>query len=398
MPVFAYRALTAAGRARGGVIDADTVRAAWQELRARGVYPTDLHEAAPAAHAWARRPSAAERAAALRQLATLVGAGLPVAEALAAVAEQAEQPALVHALVVARARLREGASLADALAASPRVFPPVVRQLVRAAEESGALAPVLARLAAHTEAAAETRARLRAALTYPTVMALATAAVVAFLLAWVVPQVSRLFAETGARLPLATRLLVGATDLAARAWWLVLLAGAGAAVAVRTWAATAAGRAWLDAAVLRLPVFGGIAGKAAVARVARTLATLLAGGVPLEAALGVGGEAAGNRSVADAVAAAREAVRRGEALAPALRRSGLFPPLLVRLAATGEESGTLAAALDRAADAYDAEVARAVTTATALVEPLLILLVGGVVLLLVAAILLPLFELNTLVR
>jgi general secretion pathway protein F len=345
-----------------------------------------------------RRPSAADRAAALRHLATLVGAGLPVAEALDGVAEQTEHPALVHALVTARARLAEGASLAAALGASPRVFPPLVGHLVRAAEESGALVPVLGRLAAHTEAAAETRARLRGALTYPAVMALATAAVVAFLLAWVVPQVTRLFAETGARLPLATRLLVGVTDLVAATWWLLLVGGAALAFGARAWLVTPAGRTWRDRTVLRLPVAGTIAAKAAVARLARTLATLLAGGVPLETALGVGAEAAGNRVIADAALAVRDAVGRGEALAPALRRCGVFPPLLVRLAATGEASGTLADGLERAAVAYDAEVGRAVATATALVEPLLILVTGGVVLLLVAAILLPLFELNALVR
>ncbi len=214
MPVFAYRALTGGGRARGGVIGAESARAAWQELRARGVYPTELREQA-AGTGWAgRRLGAEELAAATRQLATLVGAGVPVAEALAAVAEQSEHPALVRGLTVAEARLREGEPLADALAASPRVFPPLFRDLVRAGEASGALATVLARLADHTEASAALRARLRAALTYPAVMAAATVAVLVFLLAWVVPQLTQLFAETGTRLPLATRLLIGVTTVA----------------------------------------------------------------------------------------------------------------------------------------------------------------------------------------
>src|SRR5205814_2051732 len=229
MPVFAYRALTGGGRARGGVIGAESARAAWQELRARGVYPTDLREQAAGAGWAGRRLGAEELAAATRQLATLVGAGVPVAEALAAVAEQSEHPALVRGLTVAEARLREGEPLADALAASPRVFPPLFRDLVRAGEASGALATVLARLADHTEASAALRARLRAALTYPAVMAAATAAVLVFLLAWVVPQLTQLFAETGTRLPLATRALIAVTSVVGRTWWLLLLAGAGAA-------------------------------------------------------------------------------------------------------------------------------------------------------------------------
>src|SRR5207244_3134919 len=315
MPVFAYRALTGGGRARGGVIGAESARAAWQELRARGVYPTDLREQAAGAGWAGGRLGAEELAAATRQLATLAGAGVPVAEARAAVAEQSEHPTLVRGLTVAEARLREGEPLADALAASPRVFPPLFRDLVRAGEASGALATVLARLADHAEASAALRARLRAALTYPAVMAAATVAVLAFLLAWVVPQLTQLFAETGSRLPLATRALIALTSFARRTWPLLLLAGAGGACA----------------------------------------------------------------------------------LARAPRATGLARPLPVRRAAVGGRAGSLGAMLERAAAAYEREVETAVSAATALVEPLLVLVMGGVVLALVAAILLPLFDLNGLV-
>ncbi|HZP43569.1 MAG TPA: type II secretion system F family protein [Candidatus Binatia bacterium] len=403
MPVFAYRALTAAGRDADGLIDAETTRAAWQALRARGVFPTELTEqtAASARGAGAfsvRRVPAPELGAAIRALATLVAAGVPVAEAVAAVAEEATHPALGRALTVAGARLREGEPLAAALAASPRVFPPLFRGLVAAGEASGALAPVLVRLADHAEASAAVRARLRAALAYPAVVTAATAAVLAFVLAWVVPQVTALFAETGARLPLATRLLVGATDLARATWWLVLPLAAAAAWAFGAWRARPAGRAALDALLLRIPLLGRVARQAAVARLARTLATLVASGVPVEPALGIAADAVGSAPIARAVLAARDAVREGEALAPALARTGAFPPLLVRLAAVGERGGTLAATLERAAVTHEAAVAAAVAAATALVEPALVLAMGGVVLALVAAILLPLFELNGLVR
>src|SRR5437773_2774281 len=337
MPVFAYRALTGGGRARGGVIGAESARAAWQELRARGVYPTELREQA-AGTGWAgRRLGAEELAAATRQFATLAGAGVPVAEALAAVAEQSEHPALVRGLTVA-----------------------------------GALATVLARLADHTEASAALRARLRAALTYPAVMAAATVAVLVFLLAWVVPQLTQLFAETGTRLPLATRLLIAVTSVVGRTWWLLLVAGAGAAWGLARWAATPAGRARLDAALLGAPLAGPIVRKAAVARFARTLETLLAGGLPLDVALGIAGAATGNCRLADAVASAREAVRQGEPLAPALRRTGVFPPLVVHLAAVGERAGALGAMLERAAAAYEREVETTISAATALVEPPLV--------------------------
>ncbi len=398
MPVFAWRALTPAGRASAGVIDAESTRAAWQALRARGVYPTDLRAGETARAYAARRPPAAELAAATRALATLVAAAVPLAEALGAVAEETAHAGLAHALTLAGARLREGEPLADALGGSPRVFPAVFRELVRAGEASGALVPVLERLAAHVEAAAAARARLRAALAYPLVMTAATAAVLGFLLAWVVPQVTTLFAETGARLPLATRALVAVTAVAGAVWWVVLPLAAVVAIGLRAWAARPAGRARLDAVVLGLPIAGALVRQAAVARVARTLAALVASAVPLEAALGIAAGVAGSRPIADALDAARAAVREGRPLAPALAATGAFPPLLVRLAAAGERAGALAGALDRAAAAHEAEVEAAVAAATALVEPALVLVMGAVVLALVAAILLPLFELNTLVR
>ena len=229
-------------------------------------------------------------------------------------------------------------------------------------------------------------------------MVLATVAVLAFLLTWVVPQVTHLFAESGARLPLATRALVAVTHLVAVSWWAVLPLGMGTVLGLGAWARTESGRERVDAITLRLPLVAGLVRKVASARLARTLATLLAGGVPLEAALGIAVPVMGNRTLAAAAARAREAVRQGQPLAAALAASGAFPPLLVRLAAVGERGGSLAGTLERAAAAHEGEVAGALAALVALVEPALILAMGGVVLILVAAILLPLFELNALVR
>jgi len=398
MPVFAYRALTGAGRAQGGVIGAESARAAWQALRSRGVYPTDVRQQAAGGSWTARRPRAAEVAAMTRQLATLVEAGVPLAQAFAVLAEETQHPALVRALVVVESRLGEGTSLADALAATPRVFPPLFRELVRAGEASGALGPVLARLAEHTEASAALRARLRAALAYPAVMAAATVAVLAFLLIWVVPQLSEVFAEAGARLPVATRALLALGALARRTWWVVLGAGLAGGWGLARWTATPGGRARLDAALLAVPLVGPVVLKGAVARFTRTLATLLVGGVPLDAALGIAGPATGNRRLADAVAVARAAVREGEPLASGLRATAAFPALVVQVAAAGERSGTLAGPLERAALAYERDVESAVSALGALVEPVLVLVMGAVVLFLVAAVLLPLFDLGGAVR
>jgi general secretion pathway protein F len=396
VPLYTYRALTAAGRACAGVVDADSQQAAWQALRARGVYPTALREDAGPSAERGRRVPAAELAAVTRQLALLAAAGVPVAEALDAAADTTQHPVLLRALTRVRAAVREGRPLADALGDAPGVFPPLYRELVRASEAAGALPPVLARLAAYLERSAALRARLRAALTYPAAMAVAVAAVLLFLLAWVLPQMARLFAETGAPLPLPTRILLAGGTLAARTWWVWLLLILGTVFAVRAWLATPGGRARRDGWVLGLPLVGRLVTAAGLARVAHTLSTLLAGGVRLETALDLAGATAGNVRIADALAAAREAVRQGQPLAPALQASGLVPASLLRLVATGERGGGLADALAHAATHLDAEVERDVAAATALAEPVLVLIMGAAVLLLVLSVLLPLVQFDPL--
>jgi general secretion pathway protein F len=394
MPVFAYRARTVAGGAERGLVDAESVRSAWQQLRARGVFPTEV--LASDARPRGARVAPAERAAAIRQLASLVQAGVPIADALEAVVAESRVPALRDTLTVVRARLREGSALADALAACPGTFPPLWQALVRAGETSGALGTVLARLARESEHAAERRARLRTALLYPAAMVTVTSLVLAFLLVRVVPEVTRLFAETGAPLPFATRALVAVSAAARATWWLWLAAGALAVAAGRRWLATPAGRRRLDAAVVRLPLVGPLAATRGVAQVARTLAMTLAHGLPLDRGLELAAGTAGNAVVGDAVQRVRDAVRRGEPLAPALGAEPLFPATLRHLVATGERTGTLAGAFEHAAAAHDAEVERAIDGATALVEPALVVVMGAAVLVLVLAILVPILTLDPL--
>jgi general secretion pathway protein F len=399
MPVYAYRALTPAGRACAGVVDADSEQAAWQTLRTRGMYPTTLREdrdTPASASAGGRRVAAAELAAVTRQMAVLVRAGVPVAEALEAAAEATEAPRLLGALTRVRAAVREGRPLADALGDAPGVFPPLYRELVRAAEAAGSLGTVLAHLATHLERAAALRGRLRATLAYPAVMAVAVLAVLAFLLTWVLPQMAQLFEQTGVPLPVAARVLLAAGTVAAASWWVWLLALGAGFLGVRAWSATPGGRARIDSWLLGLPGIGRVVGATALARVAHALSTVLAGGVRLEVALDLAGAAAGNVRIASAFAAAREAVRQGQQLAPALRASGVVPPSLLRLVATGERSGGLADALAHAADHLDAQVERDVAAATAFAEPVLVLVMGAVVLLLVLTVLVPLVQFDPL--
>lgn len=406
MAVFAYRGLTADGRSVRGVVDAESARAARARLRRDGIFPTDVAEERPrggiaaGAGAWRREPRVrpADLAAVSRQLGTLVGAGMPAVEALGAVSEQVERPPLPRVLSHVRDAVTQGSTLADALAAHPAVFPPLYVGMIRAGEAAGALELVLDRLATYTEGQARVRARVRSALAYPVLMTVVSLGIVGFLLGFVVPRVTRIFEEQKQALPLVTRILLGTSRAVADWWWLValVLAAAGSFVLVRL--RRPDGRLWLDRRLLAMPLVGPVATRVAVARFARTLSTLLANGIALLPALEVAGEVTGNAALTGAIDDARAAIREGQGIAAPLRSSGLFPPMLLHMIAVGERSGELEAMLDKAAEAYEQEIESTLSTATSVLEPLLIVLMGGIVLFIVLAILLPIFEINSLVR
>ena len=405
MPLYAYRGLDVDGRAVGGVLDADSPRGARQKLRRTGVFPTDLKEeraATPlAVRAFAQRPErvpAAELAAITRQFSTLVAAGLPLVEALGALAEQAERPSLARTLAQVRQEVTEGSSLADALAQHPRLFGSLYVNMVRAGEASGALHVVLDRLADYTENQARLLGKVRSALTYPAIMLLLSATILFFLLSYVVPKVTRIFQETHQQLPLPTRLLLGVSDFVAQWWWLLLMLLAAVTVGVMRWARTPSGRERVDRLTLDVPYLGRLAQKLAVARFARTLSTLLASGIGLLPSLDIVKSIVDNTVLTRAIERARDAIREGQSIAPPLRESGLFPPLVVHMVAVGERSGQLEAMLSKAADTYDDEVENAVVALTTILEPIIIVFMGGVVLFIVLAILLPIFELNRIVH
>jgi general secretion pathway protein F len=229
-------------------------------------------------------------------------------------------------------------------------------------------------------------------------MLLLSATILFFLLSYVVPKVTRIFQETHQQLPLPTRLLLGVSDFVAQWWWLIVLIVAATAAGLVRWARTPAGRERVDQLTLAVPYFGRLAQKLAVARFARTLATLLASGIGLLPALDIVKSIVDNSVLARAIERARDAIREGQSIAPPLRESGLFPPLVVHMVAVGERSGELEEMLGKAADAYDDEVENAVAALTTILEPLIIVFMGGVVLFIVLSILLPIFELNRIVK
>lgn len=414
MPIYTYTGLTAQGRTVSGVIDADNPKSARLSLRRTGVFPTAVDEERAQSTAQSatqvaspttisggglfERVSAQELALLTRQFATLAKAGLTLIECLGTLIEQMENARLKRVLTHVRQQVREGRSLADALQAHPRLFSDIYVNMIRAGEESGTLEVVLARLADYMESQARLLRTVQAALTYPVVMILVSVVILVFLLAYVVPQVTRIFTETGRVLPLATRILLGVSSFVSSYWWVMLLLAASGALLMTRLVRMPKGREWYDRTLLQLPWAGRLIQRVGIARFSRTLSTLLASGVPILTALGIVTHLFSNSLLRRAVEEARASVQEGESLAAPLRRSGLFPALLTQMVAVGERSGELESMLARAADAYDEEVAAVLARLTSLLEPLTILVMGGVILFIVLAILLPIFDLNQLVH
>lgn len=401
MRTFRYQAVDASGKRVAGVLQAETARAARERLRAQGYLPVRLDPvSASSLVLFGRRQHLPASALVLltRQLSTLLNAGLPLERALAAVIEQTEQQRSRQLLEGLRTTLLQGSSLAAALEQQAGVFPPLYRALVHAGELSGRLGLVMARLADYLERRAQTRQKVIQALAYPLSVMLVALLVVIGLMSYVVPQVVGVFVQSRQVLPWLTRALM-ALSSGLRSWgWLAgLLFGAGALGLLHLLRRPA----WRQAAergVLAFPVIGRLLQTLNSARFSSTLAILVASGVPLLVALATVRPLLSLTILQDALSLASERVREGQTLSAALAQTRLFPPVLVHLIGSGESSGALALMLERAAEQQQQEVERRLNVFTALMEPLLILLMGGVVMVIVLAVMLPIIDMNQMVR
>ena len=399
MPAWDYEAVDAQGRATRGRIDAESARGARERLRARGLTPVDMREGRAAFDALAgTRLPARELSLFTRQWATLAQSGLPVDQALAAVAEQADSARTAKLVAALRGHVEAGEALPAALARFPRTFPPLYRGLVAAGAESGRLAEVLARLADYLEARSALRQKFTVALIYPSLVTLVALGVIAVLLVYVVPQVVAVYEHSRQTLPWLTRALIATSQFFRATGWLWLAL----AVAVPGGVALAMRRPHVRARwhglLLRVPGLGRLAGSLDTARFASTLAILVGSGTPLLRALDT---AAGVMRLAPLAAAARAAaaqVREGVALAAALKSQRLFPPVLVHLVASGENTGRLAPMLERAAGDLERDAETRLAWLAALIQPVLIVLMGAIVLVLVLAVMLPIVSMNQLIR
>ncbi len=412
MPAYRFEALQADGQSRKGTLEADSARSARSQLRAQGLVPVEvvlLGTTQPAEQPtlpWWQRPlgptraafSTSERAVWTRQLAELVGSGLTVERALAALADDAGQERQRHLLAAIRAEVNAGSSLGRALGQYPREFPEIDRAVIAAGEQGGQLSLVLAHLANELEAQQQLRSKLIGAALYPAIVTLVAVAIVVFLLSSVVPQVAGVFAGSHRQLPLLTSAML-AVSAAVREWGLwMLLAALLASIGLRMALRQTALRLRWDAAWLRLPVIGRLARGYNAARFASTLAMLSAAGVPILKALQAAADTLSNQALrADALEALVQ-VREGAPLALALSRRERFPGLLAMFARLGEQTGQLPDMLQRAAQQMANEVQRRAMALATVLEPLLIVAMGALVMVIVLAVLMPIIELNQWVR
>jgi general secretion pathway protein F len=407
MGAFAYTALDSAGRPHKGVLEGDTARQVRSLLREKSLLPVTVAEVAaqesrvqrgPSSFSMLRRVSTAELSLLTRQLATLVRAALPLEEALLAVSQQTERERVQSILLGVRAKVMEGHTLATGLADFPRVFPEIYRATVAAGEQSGHLDTVLERLADYGEGREALQQKVLGAMLYPLVLTVMSFTIVSILLAYVVPKVVQVFENSKTKLPLMTRALVSLSDLIRHyGVWILLALVLGAVLFVR-WQKDPDNRRRVHRQLLTLPLVGKLLRGFNTARFTRTLSILTASAVPVLDALRISGEVVTNLPMRDAVAEATARVREGAPIGRSLATSRLFPPMTIHLISSGESSGKLESMLERAALSQEQELEGLVTALTGLLGPLLIVAMGLFVMGIVFAMLLPIFEMNTLIR
>lgn len=405
MGAFEYTALDANGREKKGVLEGDTARHIRQLLREKQLLPVAVEPVSEkeatrqrTSFSFARRVSGNDVALLTRQLATLSKAGLPLEEALLAVSQQSEKPRVQSVLLGVRSKVMEGHTLADGLADFPRVFPEIYRATVAAGEQAGHLDAVLERLADYTESRDELRQKILGALLYPIVLSVMCLGIVSGLLVYVVPKVVEVFESGKGKLPLMTRVLIGFSDFL-RDWglWIVVALVIGGFAFAR-WLRNPDARRRFDAMTLRLPLVGRLVRGFNTARFTRTFSILTGSAVPVLESLRIAGQVVSNVPMREAVDSAAQRVREGAPIGRSLGQSRLFPPMTIHLVSSGESSGELEDMLERAAISQERELDGILAALVGLLGPLMIVVMGLFVMGIVFAMLMPIFEMNTLIR
>ena len=403
MAAFEYVALDPRGRQQKGLIEADSPRQARQLLRDKQWSPLEVKQAraressGTGGFSFGRGLSARDLALVTRQLATLVQAALPIEEALRAAAAQSGSQKIKSMLLAVRGRVMEGHSLAASLREYPSAFPELYRATVAAGEHAGHLGLVLDQLADYTDQRQQSRQKIQLALLYPVILLVASLAIVVLLLGYVVPDVVKVFVNTGQELPALTTGLIAVSEVVQRWGWLIMLGIVALAIGMRQVLRDPSIKLRWHSFILRLPLVGRLVRATNTARFASTLAILTRSGVPLVDALGIAAAVIGNLRIRERVVEAAQRVREGGSLTRALEATGEFPPMMLHMIAAGEKSGELDQMLVRTARNQENDLAAQISLLVGLFEPFMLVFMGAVVLVIVLAILLPILSLNQLV-
>ena len=409
MPVYEYTALDVRGKKQKGIIDAGNISAARQRLRDNQIYPIEFRESSADSQEGAssrislsflfKKVKPADVSIMTRQLSTLLAAGLPLVPSLNILATQVSQEHLKKILVQIKEEVNEGASLSQSLSHFPQIFPAFYVNMVRAGEASGTLNLVLERLADFSERQQALNQKVKNAMIYPSIILTAGFLMMFYLVAKVVPEITKVYEEMHQALPFVTVFLIAISGFFKNFWWAIVFVGLVGGIGIHyAFTKTEQGRLFRDRMMIRMPLVGDLTRKLAVARFSRTLGTLLQSGVPLLTALGIVKNVINNVLIARVIQNAAKDVEEGQSLSVPLAMSGLFPTIATEMIAVGEQSGNLEPMLYRISDAYEREVETGIGTLTSVMEPIMIIIMGLVVGFIVVSVLLPIFEMNQLVK
>jgi general secretion pathway protein F len=410
MAIYQYKGLDTGGSTVNGIIDADNQKSARGKLRKKGVFPTEIWQQKGRAtrgkglsvqfdfKKYFERISVKDIAAMTGQLSTLVGAGIPLVEGLAALIEQVENPKLESTLRDLREKVNQGSTLAEAMRDHPTVFTPLYVNMVGAGESSGALETVLNRLTDYTEEQVRLQGKIVSALTYPALMGAVSGLIIIGLFVGVIPRIKRIFDSYDATLPLITRFVMGISDLFIHRWYVIVILGSGSVYGFIKWVKTEKGRARWHRFLLQVPIIGDVNRKVAVSRFCRTLSTLLDSAVPILTAVNIVKTVVGNDVIAAAIEKVGVNISEGQSIAAPLKESGQFPPIVTHMINIGERTGELEPMLSKVADAYDQEVERTLEALTSILEPVMIVVLGGVVAVVALSILLPMLSMSAIAK
>jgi len=392
MPTFAYTFRDASGNVRSGTSEAESAETLRRRLQEQGFTVTEVRQVR--AHrpggGWGR-VKLSDLAIFCRQFSTMQDAGVSIVRSLDVLAQQTQSPKLRRIIMDIQAEVEAGQTLSKAMSKYPNVFSNLFIGLIRAGEVGGVLEESLQRLAAFLEADVALRRKVRAAMTYPTIVVIAALAIVIGLVTFILPRFFDVFRDLNIKeFPVMTQMLMDFSNFLTSRWYVMIAIVALVVMAFRTFVRTRIGRRLYDRLKLKLPVFGPLNHKIALARFSRTLSTLLSSGVPILQALETVAGTVANEIIAEAVMEARARIREGDRIGPPLEKSGMFPPMVVHMISIGEESGALDQMLSKVADFYESEVESTLQSLTSAIEPVLIVLLGGMVGFIVISLLLPL--------